>query len=245
LNGSNLSGALYSSLTTKLEGNYSLVVQSNNGCSASSNILNIKLSPKPAISTIHNQTICLGDKIQLQAFDASNYTWNTGNQNGDQVYPTNSTKYIVSTKDTVSGCTNSDTMFVKVNSPSSSTINTTSLGSFNLNNISYDKSGQYIQKIKNVAGCDSTITLNLFVESLGITDLESGNIVIYPNPSPDGKFSIKSDYEIDEIRIMNCEGKVLETIGNQKELDISVFGRGVYFVKIERNKINKIFKLVF
>ena len=245
LNGSNISGEFSSTLTTKMEGNFSLDVQNFHGCPASSNILNIKLSPKPTISTSHSHTICLGDNVQLQAYDASNYVWNTGNQNGDIVYPTNSTKYIVSTTDTVSGCTNSDTMFVKVNSPSSSTINTTSLGTYNLNNISYDKSGQYVQMLKNVAGCDSTIILNLIVESLGLTDLESGNLVIYPNPSPDGKYSIKSDYEIDEIRIMNCEGKILKTIKKQIEIDISGFGRGVYFVVVERDKINNIFKLVY
>jgi hypothetical protein len=246
LNGSNLSGALSSSLTTKLEGNYSLVVQSSNGCPASSNILNIKLSPKPTISTIQNQTICLGDKIQLLATNANNYLWSTGNKNGDYVTPTSSSKYIVTTIDSVSGCVNSDSMFVKVNLPTKSTINTTSLGTFTLNNISYDKSSQYVQTLKNSIGCDSTITLNLVIEKLALDELQEEKLFIYPNPTNDGFLYLSKDLEIEKVILMDYNNKKIQTYDSIGKINLSQYSKGIYFIEIQTSKgFIRVFKILF
>ena len=51
----------------------------------------------------------------------------------------------------------------RVITPSYSTINATSCVSYNLNSETYQTSGTYLQKLKNVGGADSTITLNLTI----------------------------------------------------------------------------------
>jgi hypothetical protein len=49
--------------------------------------------------------------------------------------------------------------------PTSSTLNETACGSYTLNNQTYTSSNTYTQTIQNVAGCDSTITLNLIINN--------------------------------------------------------------------------------
>ena len=243
--GFDIVGETSSTLTSKLEGDFSLYVESSNGCSANSNIQNIKLTPKPNINTIHNQTICLGDKIQLYATNASNYSWNTGNQNGDSISPAFSTKYIVSTTDLITGCSNSDSMFVLVNKPSSSNINTTSLGAFNLNNITYDKNGQYTQTINNEAGCDSTITLNLVVLTLGIESISDDNLTLYPNPTNNGIVYLKTTTHINSLVCYNSEGRKIEIEFNNGMINFEKFNKGLYFIEIEINNNRNIFKVVY
>ncbi len=239
-----LNGATNASLNSKNTGNYSLTVQSLNGCKSESNSLYIQTQALPLIEAGVNQSICLGEKVQLLATKATNLQWNNGIQNGDSITPTSSAYYKVTTTD-MNGCSNSDSILIKVNNPSSSTLKMSTFGSYQMNNELFTKSGTYTQIIPNKAGCDSTITLNLVVESLGMNNLEYKDLKIYPNPTPDGKFFIQSDYEIYEIRILNSEGKVLDTLKNEKEIDISRFGRGVYFVEVKRNNFMDMFKVVY
>ena len=244
LNGNLLNGSTNSLLNSKIAGNYSLEVQSINGCKAESNILSIQTKALPSIEAGNNQTICLGDKIQLLATKATDVHWTNGIQNGDTVSPTISSTYKVTTSDN-NGCSNSDSVEIIVNYPTSSSFNTTSFGDFLFNNQLYSKSGTYTQIIPNKAGCDSTITLNLVVENLGLNNLEDEHLKIYPNPTPDGKFSIHSEYEIDEIQILNSNGKVLETLKNENKIDISRFGRGVYFVELNTSGGKLVLKVFY
>ena len=248
LNGLDLDtiGATSSNLTSKKAGDYSLIVKSNQGCSASSNILTVNITPRPTINTIHSQTICLGDRIQLLATNAYNYLWSTGNKNGDYVTPTSSSKYCVTTIDSVSGCVNSDSMFVKVNLPTKSTISTTSLGTFTLNNISYDKSGQYVQTLKNVVGCDSTITINLVVEKLALDELKEEKLFIYPNPTNDGFLYLSKDLEIEKVILMDYNSKKIQTYDSIGKINLSQYSKGIYFLEIQTSKgFIRVFKILF
>jgi hypothetical protein len=49
--------------------------------------------------------------------------------------------------------------------PTSSVINASECSSYTLNGTTYSTSGTFVQTIQNAAGCDSTITLNLTIQS--------------------------------------------------------------------------------
>lgn len=77
----------------------------------------------------------------------------------------------------------------------------------------------------------STVSLDEFVVE---------NMKIYPNPSQ-GKFNIAADFELDnaEIKVINVLGKVvLSKKLNTKleQVDLSAFGSGTYFFRIETDK---------
>ena len=60
------------------------------------------------------------------------------------------------------GCDSIITLYLSSNS-SSSSLTQTACGSYTLNGQTYTSSGTYTQTLTNVAGCDSTVTLNLTV----------------------------------------------------------------------------------
>ena len=244
LNGNNLSGETNNTLISKNAGNYSLEVQSINGCKAESNPIIIQTQELNFIDAGTNQTICLGDKIKLDATCQTFVDWGKNFKNGDIIFPSKDTLLIASTTDQ-NGCQNSDTLSVKVNYPNNSILNTTSYGSFDLNGILYENTGQYTQTLKNSNGCDSTITLNLVVEILGVNVNKIKGIKVYPNPTSDGIIQIESDYVLKTIKMYNSDGKLLENI-NGKSIDLSRFGRGVYFITfLNENSHHFKYKIVY
>ena len=243
LNGVNIPNANGSSISYNKSGNYSVLGTSKAGCSQMSSNLPISFTPLPLINAGIDRSICSGQSTQLLASQATNYTWNSNIQNGDSVYPINTTKYIVSTTDN-NGCSNSDTVLVTVNYKTFSEISLSSVGSYELNGKIYDQSGKYTQTLKNKNGCDSIITLNLIIEHLGLTYPEFTEIKIYPNPTSDGKIYIETTDEIKQISILNTDGKTL-LISKDKEVDLGLFGRGVYFLEVNTLKGMGVVKVVY
>jgi hypothetical protein len=67
------------------------------------------------------------------------------------------------------------------------------------------------------------------------------NLSLFPNPGP-GKFTIKSNSNIDKIEVFNLSGKLVYSDGIRKqqnsfETDISNCGKGVYLLKIHTGKL--------
>jgi len=78
--------------------------------------------------------------------------------------------------------------------------------------------------------------------SVEITD--SDEIKIYPNPTEDF-INIETDLRIDNIEILNTEGKLMFT-ANKKRIDISELSSGLYYLvfKSEKQVIAKTFTIV-
>ena len=243
LNGVDIPNAKGSSINYNKTGNYSVLGISKDGCSQLSSVLPISFTPLPTINAGIDRSICSGQSIQLIATQATNYTWQNNLKNGDSVTPTATTNYIVSTTDN-NGCSNSDTVMVTVNDKTYSETSLSSLGSYELNGQIYDQSGKYTQVLINKNGCDSIVTLNLVIESLGIESFEIPEIKIYPNPSVDGKIFIETTEEIKQIRIINTKGITL-LILKEKEVDLGHFGRGVYFLEVSTMRATGITKVVY
>jgi hypothetical protein len=69
--------------------------------------------------------------------------------------------------------------------------------------------------------------------------------VIFPNPSPDGRFILKSPEAIDELNVYDLMGKLIMT---RRELpayyEFTIPGQGLYFVRTISGKTLKTFKVI-
>ena len=246
-NGNNIAGANSSSYTGALAGIYTLFVSSPQGCSSISNPIEITITPLPTVNAGPDVSICQGQSIILTASGAANYTWNNGVANGSSFTPNATNIYTVSTTSPTTGCVGTDQVTVTVNSPSSSTIYSTSLGAYVLNGIEYSESGTYVQNTINQFGCDSTINLVLTVYNLGLAESNSDYFKIYPNPSLDGKFFIdwNENFTVTRLSVKDAYGKIKRQIySKSNEIDLSELPAGLYFVIIESPSSQYVLKVV-
>lgn len=58
------------------------------------------------------------------------------------------------------------------------------------------------------------------------------DISIYPNPS-NGIFNINSSIEIDELKVFNIAGQLIQDITNPTTIDLTNYSEGVYLIKIK------------
>jgi len=101
----------------------------------------------------------------------------------------------------------------------------------------WTSSGTYTDTIPNTLGCDSIVTINLTIETLGITNINEKTLQIYPNPT-NGKIAIKGveGLNIQSIEIINIVGTVVKQIETgQKEIDMRLLPKGIYFLNIKTN----------
>lgn len=96
------------------------------------------------------------------------------------------------------------------------------------------------------------IVMNWVATGLGVKDNVSPNtqVVIYPNPT-NGMFNIDFKNEINKIRVSNILGQVLydENVldsapGTTKNIDLSSFENGTYFVNVSNEKGISNYKVV-
>jgi len=87
-----------------------------------------------------------------------------------------------------------------------------------------------------------------FVTSIDVTK-EEPEIILYPNPTS-GRFSIHlSDNVIERIEIYNLSGQKVITlgkdqIGNDTEIDMTTYARGLYLIKINDGSKTYVEKLI-
>lgn len=93
----------------------------------------------------------------------------------------------------------------------------------------------YHQTLMDQYGCDSVVTLNLIVETAGLNTLNLG-LHIFPNPSVDGNFYVKSSSPLSHVTILNSIGQAVNfTIQNdiiQLESPVS----GMYFIQVSNEE---------
>jgi hypothetical protein len=136
-----------------------------------------------SVSAGMDQTICAGYPVTLSATGAITYAWSNNVTNGVAFNPSTTATYAVSGTD-ANGCVASDEVLVTVNDATESILTESALDMYTLNGQTYTQSGTYTQVITNVAGCDSTITLNLTLSFTELSELSQG-ICAFPNPTSD------------------------------------------------------------
>ena len=91
------------------------------------------------------------------------------------------------------------------------------------------ESGTYVQNLQTEAGCDSTITLNLTVNSSLYDVAVLTEITFYPNPTR-GKVTFSQATE--KIEVIDLSGKTLQTYENANEINIEALPAGVYHLRM-------------
>ena len=245
LNGINLVNQTNNYLNATQQGNYSLKVLNSNNCSITSSSVYLTVLPIPTIDAGSNVSICLNDTVILNATGSNNYNWSNGLLNGQNFIPDTTTTLIVSTIGN-NGCSNSDDFTVTVNYPSQNELFVSTIGDFELNGTIYNESGVYYQTIQNINGCDSNIILNLNHYSSSITNNNNVNFNIYPNPSFDGIYYLKTNdiLNIEKLNIYDFTGKLIKQQNEFEFIDLSEKSEGAYILEIKINHLNYYIRLM-
>lgn len=113
----------------------------------------------------------------------------------------------------------------------------------------YLQSGEYTVKLTASSNCGNDEFSSIVVVLTGIDSEFANQFSVYPNPT-EGTVTISSKDKIDNIRILNISGKLIESHdlnSNSKVLDISEYKAGIYFIELtytdKSRKITKITKL--
>ena len=91
------------------------------------------------------------------------------------------------------------------------------------------ESGTYVQNLQTEAGCDSTITLNLTVNSSLYDVAELAEITFYPNPTS-GKVTFSK--EIEKIEVIDNIGKVVMRFFDTNEINIETLPSGAFYLRM-------------
>ena len=206
-------------------GNYIQYLTNSVGCDS---LLNLNLN-------ISNSYL-LTDTI----FACESYTWINA-----QTYD-NDTSGISINLLSIEGCDSIVYLNLDISYPSSDTnvINTTAIDNYIIQGQWFTENGTYYLTLLDQFGCDSIVQLNLIIENSYLNNLENVNLTIYPNPSSDGRFFIKTDTQFELIKLIDFSGREVNYIFHDKILDINNLSRGIYFLtgKIDNQLIQ--FKLV-
>ena len=191
-------------------GVYTQNLQTINGCDS---VVTLTVSVNPIYNTELTATICEG----------SVYTENNFNVSEAGVYTQNLTS--------VNGCDSIVTLTVSVNPVFDTTINATintgeTYAEFGFNE---SESGTYVQNLQTVNGCDSTITLNLTVNSSLSDVAELTEITFYPNPTS-GKVTFSK--EIEKIEVIDNIGKIVMRFFDTNEINIETLPSGAYYLRM-------------
>ena len=72
-------------------------------------------------------------------------------------------------------------------------------------------------------------------QTTGITEIESADIKIYPNPVKDELRIESGELIIEKMEIFDITGKAIVNLKSANVINVSALPSGVYFVKIETN----------
>lgn len=204
------------------------------GCDS---ILNLKLHVSTTDNVELYDTLCHGEVYIKNGFEIHSDTLTTG-----------SFLYNFSTFN-MYGCDSNITLYLTVHPINDTVINDEVYQGETYNNNGFlihtdtlsTGTFMFTQNALNRYGCDSIIHLQLKV-SVGINEIQAeNNIIVYPNPA-----NAYLDIQCNNIDLQNIEaclcditGKVISKIFLQDRLcrmDISLFAKGMYFLKIQTDK---------
>ncbi|RLZ09280.1 T9SS type A sorting domain-containing protein [Faecalibacter macacae] len=79
--------------------------------------------------------------------------------------------------------------------------------------------------------------------NLGLNDINSASVHIYPNPTTD-VLNIKSDYNIKSLEVLDLTSKTILVTKNSNQIDVKNLNKGIYLLKIESEKGTSIQKFI-
>lgn len=109
-----------------------------------------------------------------------------------------------------------------------------------INNISLSQAGKYYCQVSGTCGTASSEQIKVAVTALGIADIQSSDLRVYPNPSQ-GKFFVEAKGgTLSHIEILDVAGRVIKAkmpYSNHTEIDLSNQEAGVYTVKLYQGDV--------
>jgi len=156
------------------------------------------------------------------------------------------------------GCDSLITLHLTIHLPVSHEINIIETDSYlwELTGDTYYESGTYSYTLYggSANGCDSTIILNLTIDtsSIGISSPEgffTSTVLLYPNPASSSiNISTQMGEELVWIKLYDVSGKEIRTIEGLTHdmitIPVDIYAKGLYFVKIKTNREEIIKKLI-
>lgn len=134
-------------------------------------------------------------------------------------------------------CDSLYTLVLTINESTSSSITDTVIDTYTApSGTIYTSSGIYTDVIPNAAGCDSTITINLTVQYLGINEIDGVTYTLYPNPSDDHIRieGLEGIADLKAVYITAITGERVMTVADPfKEINIKDLASGTYVLQIE------------
>ncbi len=103
--------------------------------------------------------------------------------------------------------------------------------------------GSYTVKLTDGYGCEAFSTPEYFA-NLAVTDFGSESLHLYPNPTS-GMIYIESPIALNAT-LHDATGRLLRTVGNARQIDISGFAKGLYFLRLtdEKGELLKTEKII-
>ncbi|HRR04563.1 MAG TPA: T9SS type A sorting domain-containing protein, partial [Bacteroidales bacterium] len=100
-------------------------------------------------------------------------------------------------------------------------------------------------------GCDSTVILNLTINSVGIDDqvANAANISLYPNPTRNYvELVIDENVDIKEAQIFDIYGKLLKIekiVNKHSRISFETYANGIYLLRLNNGtEVVKTFKVI-
>ena len=181
----------------------------------------INLESDTALTAIFNgilnssitATICQGEVFQEQGFNASEAGIYT------QILEASN------------GCDSVVMLTLNVNPAFDTTINATiNIGDvYSEYGFNETEDGTYVQNLQTINGCDSTITLNLTINTSLQDIAELTEITFHPNPTSG---MITFSKEIERIDVIDNIGKVVMRFFDTNEINIETLPAGVYYLRM-------------
>jgi len=140
---------------------------------------------------------------------------------------------------TAAGCDSLITINLTVNQSTSSTMSDSVVDSYTwpVNGQTYTSTGTYYDTLTNAAGCDSVVTLVLFVQHTGIGEHFLSQVTLYPNPANDFVVvEIPEEIIDNNYEVIDLHGKTLlsGTLTSDKTtIQINELAAGIYLLKID------------
>lgn len=232
-------GSTDNTINISNSGTYSVTATNSFGCSSSAT-QSVNLLPAPQLTIAGATSLCQGGSTSLQAIsNAQTYQWSTNETSQSiNISPMFSTTYYV-TVTNAAGCSNSDSLYITVNIPYQiSFYDTICQGAayarhgFNLPAQTEYGDQFYHNDLQSVTGCDSIITLFLYVKPLPVLpDHITGNSEVTTH----GQFA----YSVDDAQFVNSyewrvskpQWTLSSSNSNMVYLDIEQNGNGTLTAK--------------
>ena len=86
-------------------------------------------------------------------------------------------------------------------------------------------------------GCDSTVTLILTVNAIGIDDVEDVEVSVnlYPNPTR-GMVNIATEEEVLKVEVYDINGRKVASVNNTDRVDLSGMATGTYTMRVQTGR---------